>query len=625
MSTLHHNQESINLLEDIKSLKFSHLKREEFWKVFLENIVKLHNAPFSLLLNEKDGQWSLDANYGLQKYEDEIQEILKFSVSIASRALNNGFSYERVREKWSNSKSLMGVAIKMDALDESLVLFVCFEHENTLAFNNSVARLKIFSDLYLAYKKNNSQLDISSNLEINEKMSPKIEPFRDVVEIVSLLIYQKKFLLASMTLVNELATRFNCSKVSLGWRRKEYVEAIALSHREDFIRKSEVINKLEFVYEECFDQDIEIHYPHVDDEFVITHAHEEYYEDNKTQDLLSLPLRVDIDVKGVILFEKNEEEFSEEELLGLRLIINQVTPILDTLYVQDKNFFARIKYKFKEHLSWWLGVNDTITKFVVIATFATLVSISTIDMQYKIEAQGAITTDNISFVSTPYDSRVYEVSVHSGDIVNKEDVLLQLDTRELYLKYSEALADVSRYSMEEQKFRGVNKLADMQIARAKMEQAIATQERLKYYLEQSTIKSSIDGFIVEGDHEELLGKPVSKGDMLFQIAQLSDFYLTLDVSEEYINELEVGGKGQFVFLGKTAEKIDFTIEKIIPLAKVDGAKNNSFKVKALLKKEAAPWWRPGMSGVAKLYAGERKIVWVLTHKLVDFLRLFFWI
>jgi multidrug resistance efflux pump len=279
----------------------------------------------------------------------------------------------------------------------------------------------------------------------------------------------------------------------------------------------------------------------------------------------------------------------------------------------------------REYLSWWLGVNDTLMKFAIIVVFVTFIVISTVDMRYKIESLGALTTDNISFVSAPYDSTVYKVEVHSGDLVKKESPLLVLDTKELYLKYTEALADVSRYFLEEQKARGANKLADMQIANAKMNQAVATQQRLEYYLKQSNVTSPIEGVIVEGDYEELLGKPVSKGDMLFKIAQLSDFYLTLNVSEEYINEVEVGSTGEFVFLGKTAEKIAFSVEKIIPIANVDGSKSNSFILKAVLHKSANSWWRPGMSGIAKIDAGDRKIIWVLTHKLVDFLRLFFWI
>jgi hypothetical protein len=43
--------------------------------------------------------------------------------------------------------------------------------------------------------------------------------------------------------------------------------------------------------------------------------------------------------------------------------------------------------------------------------------------------------------------------------------------------------------------------------------------------------------------------------------------------------------------------------------------------------ESAPqgWWRPGMGGTAKLEAGDRSLIWVLTHRTVRFLRQVFWL
>jgi len=34
--------------------------------------------------------------------------------------------------------------------------------------------------------------------------------------------------------------------------------------------------------------------------------------------------------------------------------------------------------------------------------------------------------------------------------------------------------------------------------------------------------------------------------------------------------------------------------------------------------------RPGMEGVAKVEAGNRKLIWIATHKLMDWLKLTLW-
>ena len=56
-----------------------------------------------------------------------------------------------------------------------------------------------------------------------------------------------------------------------------------------------------------------------------------------------------------------------------------------------------------------------------------------------------------------------------------------------------------------------------------------------------------------------------------------------------------------------------------------GQEGNVFMLRAELLEPPQDWWRPGMSGVAKVEAGDRRIIWLLTHRLVDYLRLKLWL
>jgi hypothetical protein len=60
-----------------------------------------------------------------------------------------------------------------------------------------------------------------------------------------------------------------------------------------------------------------------------------------------------------------------------------------------------------------------------------------------------------------------------------------------------------------------------------------------------------------------------------------------------------------------------------PMA-VPKEKGNVFIIHASFPDGVQPWWRPGMTGVAKLDIGRRKFIWVLAHRTVDFLRLRLW-
>jgi len=58
---------------------------------------------------------------------------------------------------------------------------------------------------------------------------------------------------------------------------------------------------------------------------------------------------------------------------------------------------------------------------------------------------------------------------------------------------------------------------------------------------------------------------------------------------------------------------------------VRGQEGNHFMVKAEILGPAQDWWRPGMTGLAKIEVGSRSIAWILIHDVMDFIRLKFWL
>ena len=59
-------------------------------------------------------------------------------------------------------------------------------------------------------------------------------------------------------------------------------------------------------------------------------------------------------------------------------------------------------------------------------------------------------------------------------------------------------------------------------------------------------------------------------------------------------------------------------------AAVTKEQGNMFLIRAHLQETPLSWWRPGMSGVAKISVGDRNVLWILTHRTVDFFRMLLW-
>jgi hypothetical protein len=65
-----------------------------------------------------------------------------------------------------------------------------------------------------------------------------------------------------------------------------------------------------------------------------------------------------------------------------------------------------------------------------------------------------------------------------------------------------------------------------------------------------------------------------------------------------------------------------TLTKITPVTVAEEGRN-SFRVEARLL-ESGLHLRPGMEGVAKISTGQRSIMWIWMHPIIDWLRLAAW-
>jgi hypothetical protein len=428
---------------------------------------------------------------------------------------------------------------------------------------------------------------------------------------------------AAMTFCNEIASRHQCSRASLGWLEKGYIRVQAVSHMEKFEKKMAAVGALERAMEEALDQDEELVWPAPADFAAITRDHQQFAAEQGSACLCSLPLRVDGKPAGVLTCERAERPFAEGELRHLRLCCDQAARLLGDLKRQSRWFGARWAQAARERLAKLLGPEHTLAKAVAVGCALGAGFLVFGRVEYRVKAAFSLRCEEIRHLPAPFEAYIAAVPAEQGQTVRAGDVLLRLDDRDLLLEESAALADQARARREADKARAQNDLAAMRIAEAEAAQAGARLDLVRYRLERAAVRAPFDGVVVEGDWKERIGSPLRQGDLLFKVARLDRTYVEAAVREQDAQAVRDGAEGVVAFASQPGATFPVRVERLEPAA-VTRPEGNVFLARCVFAPGTrADWWRPGMSGVVRIRAGRRSPLWILGHRTVDYLRLRF--
>ncbi|CAB1085074.1 Membrane-fusion protein-like [Olavius algarvensis Delta 1 endosymbiont] len=590
----------------------------EFWPAFLEWATRVTGAKTGLLLVKAPNADSWK-NLIVWPAEDsgliQSAQIKSLVEDIAETSAHKGYAWldADAQDDFRGTGALLGARLKLEEEDRLSVMVLRLSDSSGLSTEEAAMRLLLVIDTPMVYQLvrlvNQAKLDVAN--------------FSEALDVMVLLNDEKRYVGAAMIFCNELAARYNCERVSLGWLKGAYLRVQAISHMERFEKKMDAVQTLEAAMEEAFDQDEEILWPPAPDTFFVARDHEAFAREQGVPYMVSVPIRLDDAPMGVLTCERSLQPFSEEDARGLRVLCDQAGRRLGDLKRHDRWFGARLATASKEALAKVFGVEHTFAKLLTVLISAALLFMVFGKWQYRVEAPFMLKTDDLAFLPAPFDGYIHGVHVEVGDRVADQAPLLTLDTRELLLEESNAMANRNRYKREAEKARSQKALADMQIAQALEAQARARFDLVRYHIEHARVKAPFAGIVVEGDLEELLGAPVRKGDILFKVARLEKMYAELKVDQRDIHEVGDALTGEIAFVSRPDLKFPVVVQRIDPVAAAD-EEGNVFVVRAGFSENIASWWRPGMSGVAKINVGQRRILWILTHRTIDFLRLFLW-
>lgn len=459
-----------------------------------------------------------------------------------------------------------------------------------------------------------------------------------VIDAAALMGDARGFLGAAMEVCNDVATRHACDRVSLGFLRGNRVRLVGMSHRESLDRRSLLVQAIEEVMEECADQDAEVASP-TDAATIVNRCAESFRKSHDMTQVLSLPLRVrersggtgddDTGVRAVLTLERaGDRPFTQAETIDLRMFLDVVSPAMVRLHDTDRWIGSRLTHDLRRALAWAAGPRNTIAKAIGLAAAAALAAAALLKGDYRVEGTFTLDVPKRLSVPAPFDGFLREARVKPNDRVEAGvTVLAVLDDSELKVEAAALIAEREAKLKEAAKARSERKISDAAVAEAEAEKARARLELVRMRIARSTVVAPAGGVVLVGDLDRMIGSPVKTGDVLFELAPTDSLHADVAVPEDQVGDVSVGHSGMLATAAYPSTRIPFTVERIDPLATVDGQRN-VFNARVRLGEvpgSIAASIRPGMQGVAKIDADRRSYLWIWTRRLSNWVRMQLWL
>ena len=425
-------------------------------------------------------------------------------------------------------------------------------------------------------------------------------------------------------LCGQLAQGWQCERVSVAWRDGHYLKLQAISDVEKFDAKSAMVRALETAMEEAADQPGDLHHPLPEGARQVDRAHAAYARMQGTGHLLSVPVHRGSAVVGVITLERNARAFDAMERTDLTALAQVAGPAMALLQERHRSMRERLKAGAIELRAALAGPRHSVAKLSAALAVILLLVLVLVPWSYRVESTLLVRSRDVLFMPAPFDGFLSRVEVEVGDAVKAGQPLASLDTRELTLESSMMQADWMRFGREAEKAQAARQLAEMQITLARQQQSAARLSLIDHQLTQAQLVAPFDGVVVEGDLKKSLGAPLRRGDLMLKLARAGDIVLEISIDEVDIHEVGPGSRGELALVGRPDQKFPFVIDRIDPVAALKDGRN-VYVARARHEGPTPDWWRPGMGGSARIEAGDRSLLWVLTHRTVRFLRQVFWL
>ena len=558
---------------------------------------------------EPIAHWATDpTNDDVKAFVASMQPLIAVAIERRQPAIDGVTTdeHEQVAER-----TLIGFPLIFDGDVQGIVLIEAAP-QNTLAARRMIRHIEWSSGWVEAFLRRTRQQSSSS---LGDKAA-------FLVQSVETVIAQRRNVDAARAFIGILTHRFGCSHGAVGESKSKHTRLVALSQTAVFDRKSQLSKAFEAAGDEAADQATALVAPGEDNSTFVLAAQTALSKSLGNVNVLTVPLVARGDIVGSVTLAREASPFTQEEIDLIDALGAAVAPVLVEKAAADQVLLMIAYDRTREFFKKLIGPRHFGLKCGAASCLALAVFLMFAKDEYRIRAHAEVQGEVRRILSAPFDGYIKSQSARAGDVVHAGAVIAELQDNDLVLDRLRHLSKNRQYRFELDKALAKRDLAQINIAQAQIDQSNADIELADQMLARAQVKVPFDSAVVSGDLSQSVGRPVSRGDALFEIAPLDRYRVTLVVPEADIRLVMPNQTGELLLSAFPDETFSFKVNSITPISRASDGVNGFEVIGSLVNLDKRI--RPAMEGIAKINAGERSLVWIWTHAFVSWLRIEIW-
>lgn len=432
----------------------------------------------------------------------------------------------------------------------------------------------------------------------------------------------------AFAITHEIRNRLGCEQTALGIVAGKHIRLLSISGLDQINKRSPGVTSLRAAMEECVDAATTLAYPLGDewssreDRPPIHHLHRQWHATANGDWVASVPLKTGERVVAVLsLRMRADHPLTPTKLDEIR---SRVEPFGASLVLAERAGRSLPRHVWES----WRSLRETLTtrgQYRQKAWAAGLIGAALYflfgTMNFEVTVPCSVMPAQVRHVAAPLAGVLSETFAVQGDRVRQGALLCEFDHRDLDQQRLELMAQLEVLEREHDKAMAERSPAAARLASANQELVRVRLGIVERRIEQSAVRSPIDGVVVQGDPRKLVGAVLPQGEPLFQVSPAGQWTLELAIPEWAADEVDESMVGTFLGFARPGERFGFSIDRTRPSAESRHAKNVFIAEATLI--DAKGWLKPGMEGVAQISVGRRPVWWLALHRVVDYIHLKF--